>query len=540
MNGIKFDLKAKFGVVMAVVLAAVAVAGWAGLRAINGLDTHAETLYEKDFSGMRTIADLNVQFGHVQDEAVNFTLTGDKGESEELIGRSETITKELDHLRSLPDQTAKQKKALGVELSTWPRFIGDWKAGKFAIKGTGAEAAKQQADIAGQLDERISPLKDNMEALAVEANKSAAGGFESTESFAESNRKLTIGALLFAAVLGIAGVAWLIRQIVPRVRRFSDFTTQVAEGDLSSRVETGGNDELTQLGDNLNTMVESLAGMSSQVLEGARAISASASEILSSAHQQSAGANQQSAAINETTTATEEIRATAEQTARTAEEVAERAQQSVRHGDEGEQAVHAIVEGMDDIRQRVEGIAEDVQALSERTAQIGEITAAVNDLADQSNLLALNATIEAARAGEQGKGFAVVADEVRGLAEQSKAATAQVQAILVEIDSATRAAVEAAERGTSVVEAGTELATRAGEIIAALTDSTRESAQAAQQIVAAAKEQNAGMDQITVGMREASQAAGEFVAGTEAAQATVQNLNGVAAELEQLASAYKV
>ncbi len=535
MKRIKLDIKAKFAVVIAVVLAAVAICGWSGIHATNGLNGHVRTLYNTDFAGMRTIADLNVQLGHVQDEAVNYTLTGEKGEADEMQGRSVVIKRELAQLKARPDNSPKEQKLIAQELSLWPAFMADWDAGKFKVKG-----GKTANDIAGQLDERISPVKDNMEALAASANTSAKGGFDRAESLASSGKRTTLIALAIAALLGIAGMAWLIREIVPRVRRYSTFTTQVAEGDLSTRVETGGNDELTQLGENLNTMVESLAGMSSQVLEGARAISSSASQILATANQQSAGANQQSAAINETTTATEEIRATAEQTARTAEEVAERAQQSVRHGDEGAEAVQAIVEGMDEIRARVEGIAEDVQALSERTAQIGEITSAVNDLADQSNLLALNATIEAARAGEQGKGFAVVADEVRELAEQSKSATAQVQAILVEIDAATRAAVEAAERGTGVVEAGTELATRAGEIIAALTDSTRESAQAAEQIVAAAKEQNAGMDQITVGMREASQAAGEFVAGTEEAQSTVEALNGVASELEQLASAYKV
>jgi methyl-accepting chemotaxis protein len=535
MKHLKLDIKAKFGLIIVVVLGAVALCGWSGIHSTNGLHSHLKTLYNRDFAGMSTIADLNVQLGHVQDEAVNYTLTGEKSEATELQGRAKVIRNEIAQLGGRPDNTPKEKRLLTQEASLWGAFTRDWNAGEFVPKG-----GKTHNDIAGMLDERMDPLKTNMETLAVIANGNAEAGFKRAESLASSGNRLTLIMVVVAALLGLAGMAWLIREIVPRVRRYSDFTTQVAGGDLSSRVEVSGNDELTHLGENLNTMVESLAGMSSQVLEGARAISSSASQILASANQQSAGANQQSAAINETTTATEEIRATAEQTARTAEQVAERAQQSVRHGDEGAEAVNAIVEGMDEIRARVEGIAEDVQALSERTAQIGEITHAVNDLADQSNLLALNATIEAARAGEQGKGFAVVADEVRGLAEQSKAATAQVQAILVEIDAATRAAVEAAERGTGVVEAGTELAQRAGEIIAALTDSTRESAQAAEQIVAAAKEQNAGMDQITVGMREASQAAGEFVAGTEAAQATVQNLNGVAAELEQLAGAYKV
>jgi len=311
MNNVKLDIKAKFGVVIALVLASVAIAGWAGLRTINGLDTHNETLYQTDFTGMRLIADLNVNIGHVQDEAVNFALAGDKGENQELLGRDPVIRKELAQLAARPENSAKEKKLLASESAGWTRFMADWRAGKLVQK-----PGESAGDAAGAIDERISPLKDNMETLAGLANANAKDGFDSGESFAESGRKLTIVALIVAALLGLAGVVWMIKQIVPRVRRYSQFTTQVAEGDLSSRVETGGNDELTQLGQNLNTMVESLAGMSSQVLEGARAISSSASQILATASQQSAGANQQSAAINQTTTATEEIRATAEQTDR--------------------------------------------------------------------------------------------------------------------------------------------------------------------------------------------------------------------------------
>mgnify|MGYP002144545172 CR=1 FL=1 len=69
----------------------------------------------------------------------------------------------------------------------------------------------------------------------------------------------------------------------------------------------------------------------------------------------------------------------------------------------------------------------------------------VQTISRATHLLALNASVEATRAGERGGGFAVVAQEVKSLAEQSKQATAQVRAILGEIQKATGAAVMAAE-----------------------------------------------------------------------------------------------
>jgi methyl-accepting chemotaxis protein len=179
----------------------------------------------------------------------------------------------------------------------------------------------------------------------------------------------------------------------------------------------------------------------------------------------------------------------------------------------------------------MEALAERILTFSEQAEAIAEINATVGELAEQSNLLAVNAGIEAAKAGEAGKGFAVVAAEVKGLAERCKEATTQVRRIVVELQKSAQTTVMAAEQGVKAAESGATTAQRSGNAIGALASSVTEASQAAQQIMAAAEQQEAGMDQIAAAIQNIEQSSAQTVAAMQQVERATKDLNELAQRL---------
>lgn len=451
----------------------------------------------------------------------------------------------------------------------------------------------------GQIDAAFAPVTADLEALLETQAAYSESLLEREEAAHDTGRIILILLGVMTAIGALAVVLLVARRFSGRIERISTAVSTFAEGDRSVRIDDDGDDEIGEiarsfntmaeridevsgsertrmdelnaameevakfvdavasgdlttqlrLGDkglggfglstNLNRMVDGLASISSEVTQGTQELSASAAQILSIVSNQNSATTEQAASISQTSVTIDEVRTNSEQVSERASGLADTANRASRIATDGDQAVDALVRRMTEIGERMDVVTVEVRELAARATAIGAINETVTDLADQSNMLALNATIEAARAGEQGRGFAVVAEQVRVLAEQSKQATMQVQAILDEIRGASSRAVEAADVGVRVVSEGRANADEAGTVIGQLADAVRETAEVAVQIASGVREQAVGMDQIGQAMGDVRDSTMKLAEGASDTEAAAGSLNALADRLALAAGRYR-
>jgi len=163
----------------------------------------------------------------------------------------------------------------------------------------------------------------------------------------------------------------------------------------------------------------------------------------------------------------------------------------------------------------------------------------IKDISGQTGLLALNASIEAARAGEQGRGFAVVASEVRKLADQSEAATKQIEALIRTIQSEISEVVASVQSATAETEDGIRVIHHTGETF----DEIREAIIQITEQIQTDSEQSKSITIETGAMEEAlqdiSSVSVEASSSTQnvatAAQQTLASMEEIASSAEALA-----
>ncbi|MEY2831823.1 MAG: hypothetical protein RLZZ574_1081, partial [Cyanobacteriota bacterium] len=188
----------------------------------------------------------------------------------------------------------------------------------------------------------------------------------------------------------------------------------------------------------------------------------------------------------------------------------------------------------------VAATAKKVKRLGESSQKISKVVNVISNFADQTNLLALNASIEAAHAGEEGRGFAVVAEEVRSLARQSAEATAEIEALVAEIQLETKEVVAAMEAGTEQVVAGTKLVDKTRISLTQIGDVSQEINQLVAEIAAATVEQSQDSEVVTKTMLEVAEISNQTATEAIAVSASFQDLLIVAQQLENSVAKFKV
>jgi methyl-accepting chemotaxis protein len=407
------------------------------------------------------------------------------------------------------------------------------------------EVLREHLEVAGQplvdavVPVRLEPAARGQGLAARPGRGPQVGSVQLGRSVARLHARLhaTTGQLVWLALgLGTACVVvagLLASRLVAPLHRLSEAAAAVAAGALAHPVEVSGADEIAGVASAFRSMQEALRTALADVHVAAGQVAGEAAAIRDAVARQASMGLDQTSAVQEATAAVTQLSRAAKVAAERADAVAAVSEQTDRFSEEGTRAVAEAVDGMARLGEQVNEIAHAIAALSERSVQIGEITQTAIDVAEQSNVLALNAAIEAAKAGAAGEGFAVVATEMRRLAEQSRAAAAQVKVILAQIARSTRQAVVASAEGSRRAGEATTLAAAAGSAIQGLNEVVDSSVASGREIAANTRQQTAGVDQIAAAIGLIEAASTSALEGTYAIEQGAQRLEALARHLAE-------
>jgi methyl-accepting chemotaxis protein WspA len=255
---------------------------------------------------------------------------------------------------------------------------------------------------------------------------------------------------------------YVLRRLIDRVEHAANAVTQVANGDLSHKVESDATDESGDMLRAIGRMVRSLEALVYNIKDSSLQVLSTATEISTSAQKQREVSSEFGAATSQIAASTNEISATSRELLQTMMQVSAATSATAEVANRGRSDLDRMESTMQQLLEATASISGKLAVISERANNIGAVVTTITRVADQTNLLSLNAAIEAEKAGEYGLGFSVVAREIRRLADQTAVATLDIERIVVEMQSSVSSGVMEMDRFDEQVRAGVQETTRIG------------------------------------------------------------------------------
>ena len=280
----------------------------------------------------------------------------------------------------------------------------------------------------------------------------------------------------------------------------------LSRGDLTMKMQGSFAGEQAQLQHQLNTTLDTLASMVSQINHAVSTITAASGDIAEGNSNLNTRTQEQSSSLEETASSLEQLTATVKQNASNATLAHQLAATARDSAEKGGSVVTSAISAMGDI--------------TESSAKVSDIIGVIEQIAFQTNMLALNAAVEAARAGDQGRGFAVVAAEVRTLAQRSASAAKEIKSLI--------------QDSREKVEHGAGLVNRSGQTLTEIVGSVKKVNEIIGEIDSASEQQASGIDQINDAVAQMDKNIQQNAAMVEQATAAAESMSDQARSMAEL------